>query len=128
MSLWKLLLFFILFLTLPVAFGSVRDAGSLFTEFKDSFKSATYTVTNAAEPPTELELGDVQTDWDNIPGKVLTVQIFCAYATYVFGKFACRTTLQRIAFALPLTLTAPSVLAGVAGMCAKRNNNECSYR
>ena len=60
--------------------------------------------------------------------QVLTVQIFCAFLTYAFAKFACRTSLQRVAFALPMTLVTPSVLAGVVGMCAKRNDNECAYR
>ncbi len=37
-SLWKLLLFFALFLVLPMAFDSVSDVGTLFSEFHHSFQ------------------------------------------------------------------------------------------
>ena len=33
-------------------------------------QAATYTVTNAGDPETDVRLGDIQTDWQKIPGKV----------------------------------------------------------
>ncbi len=56
------------------------------------------------------------------------MQIFCAFLTHAVSKFACRTSLQRVSFALPLSvLTAPSVLLGVGAMCKVRNDDECAY-
>ena len=31
---------------------------------------------------------------DNVPLNVLLIQIFCAYAAYIFGKFACKVQIQ----------------------------------
>ncbi len=39
-------------------------------------QAATYTVTNAGDPETDVRLGDIQTDWQKIPGKVGGGEIF----------------------------------------------------
>ena len=54
-----------------------------------------------------------------LPLKVLAVQIGCAYAMWIFGKFACKVNIQEVAFALPVTLIMPSTLSGIVGKRAK---------
>ena len=50
-----------------------------------------------------------------IPLKVLAVQICCSYATYIFAKFACKTNIQKFAFAIPINLIMPVALSGIIG-------------
>jgi hypothetical protein len=50
-----------------------------------------------------------------MPLKVLAVQIFAAYACYIFGKFACKVNIQKVAFALPISLIMPVSLGGIMG-------------
>ena len=50
-----------------------------------------------------------------LPLKVLAVQIGCAYAMWIFGKFACKVNIQEVAFALPITFIMPATVSGIAG-------------
>ena len=51
----------------------------------------------------------------------------CAYAVYIFGKFACKVKIQQVAFALPLTLTTPVTLAGLIGLCYRKDADPCTF-
>jgi len=69
-----MLLFFALFLGLNVAFDNVSNVGKLFSDFGDSFRAARYTWSDgdpAADGVTVIRLGDFETEWDNLPGKVI---------------------------------------------------------
>ena len=46
---------------------------------------------------------------------------------YIFGTFACRTNIQIISFALPVTLIMPTTISALFGMCDMRNHNPCAY-
>ena len=47
-------------------------------------------------------------------------QIFCGYIAYIFAKFACKTNIQKSAFATPLVLVTPVALSALAGLCSIR--------
>ena len=60
---------------------------------------------------------------DQYPIQVLLTQIGCAYAMYLFGTFACKTNIQIVSFALPMTLIMPVTITGLFVMCDIRNQD-----
>ncbi|TRY63908.1 hypothetical protein TCAL_11841 [Tigriopus californicus] len=119
-SVWKIFLFFILFIVFPVTFGNIPNSGFLFDHFHSSFATSNFTVDTGDEISSELVSY-------HFPVKVLATQLFCGYATYVFGKFACKVNIQRIAFALPLTLVMPVSITTLCLMCKARNDDHCAF-
>ena len=61
-----------------------------------------------------------------LPLKVLAVQIGCAYAMWIFGKFACKVNIQEVAFALPITFIMPATVSGIAGKPSIPLNQHCN--
>lgn len=116
-SLWKMILFLILFIVFPKAFGNIPTVKFLFDEFHSSFANSVYNLSD----------GNTLIFNNHFPAKVLATQILCGYATYVFGKFACKVNIQRQAFALPLTLVMPVSITALCLMCKARSNDACAY-
>ena len=126
LSIWKICLFLSLFMIFTATFNLVESTAYLFDNFKASFKTSVYLV---YENGTFTESDEVDDTYENnIPSNTLLAQLFCAWATYVFAKFACKTTIQRVAFALPLNLVMPVAVSGLIGMCAMREKDPCQYK
>ena len=62
-----------------------------------------------------------------MPWKILFTQIGCAFALFIFGTFACKTNIQIISFAIPITLIMPVTQAGLFALCDIKNNDACAY-
>ena len=62
-----------------------------------------------------------------LPLKVLAVQIGCAYAMWIFGKFACKVNIQEVAFALPITFIMPATVSGIAGKATYFTQSALQY-
>ena len=83
-----------------------------FDVFKESFHGNGYTVSyifNGREGTEELSYSN------NLVWKILVTQVCCGYATYIFGKFACKVNIQTPAFALPITLVMPASIITIMG-------------
>ena len=62
-----------------------------------------------------------------MPLKILVTQIGCAFVLFIFGTFACKTNIQIISFAIPITLIMPVTQAGLFTLCDIKNNDACAY-
>ena len=62
-----------------------------------------------------------------ISALVLLVQIACTWITYIFGKFACKCDIQKIGFALPISLVTPLCISALAPICIYRASDPCYY-
>ena len=129
-SFWKIVLFFALFLVFATSFNPDLNIDMLFNSFTTSFSSSEYTVngTNPTTGDTTVPLSLPDETTGSLPGKVIAVQVICAWVAYIFSKFACKTYIQRVAFAIPMTLVMPVTVGGIAAMCSERNVDPCYYR
>ena len=99
--------------------GNISNIDTLFDSFTTSFEGTTpglYHMLN-----NNGEIVQVGVDKDLLPLKVLATQICCAYAMYIFGKFACKTNIQITSFAIPISLIVPITISGLFGMCDVKN-------
>ncbi|XP_076762627.1 hyaluronan synthase-like protein kkv isoform X3 [Xylocopa sonorina] len=135
MSFWKIVAFFIC--TILILHVKGETVGHLFTKFSDAFGhhyimvstkriSTTGTFTDIADL---LEIGDkISIPADvNTPIYVLLLQIFGAYFTYVFGKFACKILIQGFSYAFPVNLTIPVTISLLIAACGLRNTEPCIF-
>lgn len=131
-SLWKIVIFFAMFLALTVGLGTVGSINDLFDPFLESWRASGYSiVTNTSSmlnATSHLSPDRVNTSgYTYLPLKVMATQICTGYVMYIFGKFACKVNIQRVAFALPILLTTPVALATALGMCWVRTDDPCAY-
>ena len=73
-SLWKMLLFFFLFLAFSVTFAGISDVDLLFSDFSSSFRVSQYNI-NVNVGKMRLDAGTVPTEWLNLPTEVLVTQV-----------------------------------------------------
>ena len=73
-SLWKMLLFFFLFLAFSVTFAGISDVDLLFSDFSSSFRVSQYNI-NVIVAKMRLDAGTVPTEWLNLPTEVLVTQV-----------------------------------------------------
>lgn len=119
-TLWKIVLFFGLFLLFSRFCGPITDIAYLFDyNLGESFRG-----TNGffLEDGFNLDVSSYL-----LPLKVLAVQVGCGYGMYIFGKFACKVKIQKVSFALPSILVMPATLAGLLGMCYVKDKDPCSF-
>ena len=88
-----------------------------WTIFEKAYKTCIKTIYNQ----------QVGVEGNLLPLKVLATQIGCAYVAYIFGKFACKTNIQIVSFAMPITLVMPVTIAGIFGMCDVKNSDPCAF-
>ena len=139
------------------AIGAVSHARVLLEYLVPSFTSASYsltknlTLTETGADPLQIDLAGLFDAETGMPIRLIVIQVsqeivwkklflehcwmlitslqvFCAYLAYVFGKFACKVSIQREAFALPIYLAQPLTLIGVTAMCSGRNSDPCAYK
>ncbi|XP_043525708.1 chitin synthase chs-2 isoform X5 [Frieseomelitta varia] len=134
--LWKIVAFIICSMLILHIKG--QTVGHLFTMLSDAFGShdimvsavrfdATDRITDIADI---LEIGDkepVPASTDT-PIYVLLLQIFGAYFTYVFGKFACKILIQGFSYAFPVNLTIPVSISLLIAACGLRNDDPCIFQ
>ena len=123
-TLWKILLSFIYFIGFSVGVNNISESSKLFDVFKESFHGNGYTVSytfNGREGTEELSYSN------NLVWKILVTQVCCGYATYIFGKFACKVNIQTPAFALPITLVMPASIITIMGLCEVRSKDPCVF-
>ena len=126
-SLWKIALFLAYFLGLNAAFHTSSSGGegtkSLFNDFSSSFTGNGYNMvlTNGTIEEENIAPGN-----NYMPARYLVLQLGCSYATYIFGKFACKVNIQLEAFALPMMLVAPAAVSGMITMCKYRADDPCA--
>ncbi|XP_024224435.1 chitin synthase chs-2 isoform X2 [Bombus vosnesenskii] len=135
-SVWKIVAFFIS--TLLILHVKGETVGHLFTMLSDAFGShdimawtqraeATDKITDVADI---LDIGDTVP----VPGSVdtpiyvLLLQIFGAYFTYIFGKFACKILIQGFSYAFPVNLTIPVSISLLIAACGLRNTDPCIFQ
>ncbi|XP_047516301.1 chitin synthase chs-2 isoform X2 [Pieris napi] len=58
---------------------------------------------------------------------VLLIQVFAAYFTYIFGKFACKILIQGFSYAFPINLVIPLVVNLLIAACGLRNGDTCFF-
>ena len=122
-SAWKVFYFLILFILFAVNFNNVSSSSVIFDKFKDSMLGNGYKVYS---PDTEpIEPNGITNTWMNskLPWKILATQVCCGFIAYHVGRFACSINIQKLSFALPLTLVMPTTIAGILGLCEVRSGD-----
>ena len=125
-SLWKMVLFFALFMILTLSHGRnsgmIERVNVLFDDFSNSFNGTDsyfkYSIDdygNHSSSITILEKELWTKDLVYTPVWVWFIQIASAYVMYALGKFACKFHIQHFSFALPMVLIMPVTIAGVLG-------------
>ena len=123
-SLWKIALFMVYFLGLnAVYYSNGNGVTSIFDDFSSSFSGNGYNMVLANGT---IEEENIAPSNNYMPVRYLVLQIGCSYATYIFGKFACKVNIQLEAFALPMVLVAPAAVTGMITMCKYRADDPCS--
>lgn len=61
------------------------------------------------------------------PLHVFLIQMSTAYASYVFGKFACKICIQGFSFAFPVNLTVPVSISLLITFCGLRAEDVCAF-
>ncbi|KAK9304728.1 hypothetical protein QLX08_003947 [Tetragonisca angustula] len=134
--LWKIVAFIICSILILHVKG--QTVGHLFTMLSDAFGSHDILVSavrfDATDRITDIadivEIGDkvlVPASTDT-PIYVLLLQIFGAYFTYVFGKFACKILIQGFSYAFPVNLTIPVSISLLIAACGLRNDDPCIFQ
>ncbi|XP_017763944.1 PREDICTED: uncharacterized protein LOC108553522 isoform X2 [Eufriesea mexicana] len=134
-SLWKIVAFFIS--TLLILYIKGETVGHLFTMLSDAFGSHTIMVSTVRLDATSrttdtadiLEISDRTPVLSDVhtPIYVLLLQIFGAYFTYIFGKFACKILIQGFSYAFPVNLTIPVSISLLIAACGLRNGDPCIF-
>ncbi|KAK0162543.1 hypothetical protein PV327_006311 [Microctonus hyperodae] len=135
MSIWKVIGFFIS--TLIILHMKGENIGHLFTMFGTAFSDHKMTVVSVNQAVTGaipdladiLRNGETETITANISTAlyVLLLQIFGAYFTYIFGKFACKILIQGFSYAFPVSLTIPVLISLLIAACGLRNGDPCFF-
>ena len=122
-SVWKMVLFFVLFIVQPLFHG--HNSGMikrLFDDFSNSFHGThayfKYSIADYGNHSSSITIFEEELwtkDLDYIPLKVWAIQIASAWLMFTFGKFACKFHIQHFSFALPMVLIMPVTIAGVLG-------------
>ncbi|KAK0159253.1 hypothetical protein PV328_010151 [Microctonus aethiopoides] len=134
-SIWKVIGFFIS--TLVILHMKGENIGHLFTMFGTAFSDHKMTVVSVNQAVTGaipdladiLRNGETETITANISTAlyVLLLQIFGAYFTYIFGKFACKILIQGFSYAFPVSLTIPVLISLLIAACGLRNGDPCFF-
>ena len=126
--LWKMALFFALFVGLSAAVSPISEVKYLFDTFSTSFKGNGYNIHGVSNSSIDyLIIPLLNKGSTYVPLKVLGVQVASGYLTYIFGKFACKVNIQLEAFALPLTLVTPGIVGIAIGFCHVRSDDKCAF-
>ena len=129
-SLWKMA-FFLMCMTIMVKLeGILSHWDTLYQYFTKSFESNEYILKISNNNLTSPIWNEELERWDKLwqgPALVIVVQILCSWILYSVGKFAYRSNIHRIGFALPMTLVTPVCLWTLTPMCVYRNRNACDY-
>ena len=132
-SIWKIAVFFGSILVIAPVSKIVPDLNFMFSEFTPAFEANEYFLKypNSDDPDSSvLSVIEQLVRWDKLwksPAIVLLVQIGCSWLTYVFGKFACKCNIQRLCFALPISLVTPVCIFTMIPLCYYRQTDACAY-
>ena len=130
-SLWKIGLFLLCLALMAPLTNIVPEFNTLFTQFAKSFEMNEFTIQWISSLGVqEIIQQDHLVRWEKLwksPALVLLVQIACTWITYIFGKFACKISIQRLGFALPLSLITPLCVSTLAPLCYYRVRDSCKY-
>ncbi|XP_076168647.1 hyaluronan synthase-like protein kkv [Ptiloglossa arizonensis] len=135
MSVWKIIAFFIS--TLLILYVKGETVGHLFSMLSSAFGKHDIMV-SAVSSDTTSRITDITNVFEiddkiPIPASVTTpiyillLQIFGAYFTYIFGKFACKILIQGFSYAFPVNLTIPVSISLLIAACGLRNNDPCFF-
>ncbi|XP_014204894.1 uncharacterized protein LOC106636864 [Copidosoma floridanum] len=93
-----------------------------------NMKSYNYMVSSANRTNESLGLfKETTADTDWIPLKVLLINAIAGICVYSSAKFACKTLMQGVGFALPLNLSVPLTVVLLWIACGLRVINECYF-
>ena len=127
-SLWKILLFMVSMIIIAPAADIVPGWNSIFDLFTQSFETNEF-ILRSADGGNYLQQDNL-IRWEKLwksPALVILVQIACTWITYVFGKFACKCSIQRWCFALPISLVTPLCISTLAPLCFYKLQDSCNY-
>ena len=126
-SLWKMAVFLVCMIIIVPTANILNDWDSLFNLFSQSFQYNEFILSYAG---TTVLQQDALIRWEKLwssPALVLLVQVACTWVTYVFGKFACKCSIQRWSFALPISLVTPVCISTLAPLCYYKLQDPCNY-
>ena len=142
-SLWKILVFFICFVTIPLEHDS--EPRRLFTDFITSFETNQYILSAPGSATSVLVVEEllreelfwksqtlvliVQVHYLNLSESIVKkiFQIGSSLLTYSFSAFACRSNIQHTGFAVPISLITPLSASVLGALCFSRQDNPCAY-
>ena len=129
-SLWKMAFFLMCMSVMVKLEGILSHWDTLYQYFTKSFESNEYILKISNDNLTSPIWNEELERWDKLwhgPALVIVVQILCSWILYSVGKFAYRSNIHRIGFALPMTLVTPVCLWTLTPMCVYRNRNACDF-
>ena len=124
-SLWKIGVFLMLMSLLLPELQIVSNYSSLYSNFIRSFEFNEYILDGLDILGTE-ELIRWEKLWQS-QTLVIIVQICSSWTLYSVSKFAIKCNIERIGFALPMTLITPLCLWTLTPLCVNRNKDPCFY-
>lgn len=130
---WKIILIF--FSTIVCRLMVDGSVLYLFSQFKSAFSYHKILIIrdrmDIFKSLTDTNVG-IESEWlemtanTSAPIWALIVQISSSWLCYVFGKFACKICIQRISFAVPLSVSVTATMIALTNFCVLNFENSCS--
>lgn len=107
----------------------------MFTQFKSAFSYHKILIVrdrmDISKSLTDTNVG-IESEWlemtasTSAPLWAFLVQVAASWLCYVFGKFACKICIQRISFAVPLSVSVTGTMIVLTNFCVLNFENGCS--
>lgn len=133
LSLWKITIFtssvFIIY------WIQGEEPFNLVLKFSSSFGPHKILINEISNSQNESTVSNLDISNDilyidasyNVVVVVLILQILGAYICYVFGKFACKISIQGFSYAFPVSLTIPVSVSLMIAVCGIRIDDPCFF-
>ena len=123
--LWKIGIFLMLMSLLLPELHIVTKISSMYTNFIRSFEFNEYILDNL-----NIKISEELIGWEKLwqsQTLVIIVQICSSWILYSVSKFAIKCNIERLGFALPMTLITPVSLWTLTPLCINRKKDPCAY-
>ena len=122
-SLWKIGIFLALFSVLVPGIGIVSDYNTLYSKFISAFQVNEYQLDGH-------EISEVLQGSERIWQSktiIIFIQVTCSWILYSVSKFAIKCNIEKLGFALPMTLITPVSIWTMTPLCVNRAKDACAY-
>ena len=126
-SIWKIGIFLTFMSCLPRTTGlPIFGWNTLYSNFIQAFENNEYFINGDPSLIMLEPLSRWEKLWES-QTFVIVVQICSSWILYSLCKFSCKSNIEQLGFALPMTLITPVSLWTLTPLCVNRNKDPCAY-